>query len=281
MGLREAPAGSRLGERYGEWCVSQQTVWGNYLRSGRIRWCNDDPGFAGVDTEIANMRLSSAVWSFCANRVFGLGSDDLARLSSNTVLVAGADNLLFWILPTLFLSVVVRSGPPVKDVVVHPLILDEQGRKMSKSLGNVVSPDAILERHGADALRLSVLWRLDLQEPSLRFRAADVDAASALIADLRAALCSLKSRFPVEVAATWDADCRLLYRRMDDALARYDFANAMNGVKEAAARLLEAAAGGSRGERYRDYLRLLAPFMPGLAAEFLNERELQRSVGAA
>jgi len=84
-------------------------------------------------------------------------TDDLKRFYPTSVLVTGRDIIFFWVARMIFSALESMHEEPFKEVFIHGLVLDPQGRKMSKSLGNGVDPIEIIEQYGADTLRFMLI----------------------------------------------------------------------------------------------------------------------------
>ena len=140
-----------------DWCVSRQLWWGHRIPA----WYKDDlvkvqvecPGDGWVqDEDVLDTWFSSALWPFST-----LGwpekTDLLERYYPTNVLVTGYDIIFFWVARMLFQGVEFTHKAPFKDILIHGLIRDSEGRKMSKSLGNGVDPFDVIEKYGTDSLR--------------------------------------------------------------------------------------------------------------------------------
>ncbi len=144
-----------------DWCVSRQLWWGHRIpayynkKTGEVKVCMDAPEDIEnweQDSDVLDTWFSSALWPFST---FGWPNktEDLERYFPTSCLVTGYDIIFFWVSRMIFQSLEMTGRRPFKDVVIHGLVRDELGRKMSKSLGNGVDPIAVIDQYGADALR--------------------------------------------------------------------------------------------------------------------------------
>ena len=108
------------------------------------------------DEDVLDTWFSSALWPFST-----LGwpdkTEDLAYFYPTSVLVTGYDIIFFWVARMIFSGIEQMGKPPFHTVLIHGLVRDAQGRKMSKSLGNGVDPLEVIDQYGADALRFSLV----------------------------------------------------------------------------------------------------------------------------
>ncbi len=155
------------------WCISRQLWWGHripawYAPDGSVFVAETaeaaqaqadaalGPGTALTqDEDVLDTWFSSGLWPFST-----LGwpeqTAELARYYPTDVLVTGFDIIFFWVARMMMLSLHVMGDVPFREVVIHGLVRDERGQKMSKSKGNVIDPLALIDEYGADALRLAV-----------------------------------------------------------------------------------------------------------------------------
>ena len=152
-----------------DWCISRQLWWGHRIPAF---YC-DDCGEIVVtkeasavcpkcgkpmrqDPDTLDTWFSSALWPF-STLGWPAKTEDLERFYPTDTLVTGYDIITFWVSRMMVAGMAHMDQVPFKDVLIHGLVRDSQGRKMSKSLGNGIDPLEIIENHGADALRFALV----------------------------------------------------------------------------------------------------------------------------
>ncbi|MGM9903087.1 MAG: valine--tRNA ligase [Enterococcus sp.] len=145
-----------------DWVISRQLWWGHQIPA----WYHKETGemYVGMeapadsenwyqDPDVLDTWFSSALWPFSTMGWPDTESEDYQRYFPTSTLVTGYDIIFFWVSRMIFQSLEFTDRRPFENVLIHGLIRDEQGRKMSKSLGNGIDPMEVIEKYGADALR--------------------------------------------------------------------------------------------------------------------------------
>lgn len=176
-------------ENIRDWCISRQLWWGHRIPAWYCNSCGEvtvsgedvtccqhcQSNDIRQDEDVLDTWFSSALWPFST-----LGwpeqTDDLKRYFPTNVLVTGYDIIYFWVARMIFSSLEFTGQIPFKDVLVHGLVRDAEGRKMSKSLGNGIDPLEVIKQYGADAMRY-MLSTSSTPGQDLRFRWERVEQA--------------------------------------------------------------------------------------------------------
>ncbi|TCN15422.1 valyl-tRNA synthetase [Bacillus sp. BK006] len=149
-------------ENIRDWCISRQLWWGHRIPA----WYHKETGEVYVDHEapadienweqdsdVLDTWFSSALWPFSTMGWPDVDAADFKRYYPTNVLVTGYDIIFFWVSRMIFQGLEFTDKRPFDDVLIHGLVRDAEGRKMSKSLGNGVDPMEVIEKYGADSLR--------------------------------------------------------------------------------------------------------------------------------
>lgn len=147
-------------ENVHDWVISRQLWWGHqipawYNEAGEMYVGEEAPEGEGwtQDEDVLDTWFSSALWPFSTMGWPDENSADFIRYFPTSTLVTGYDIIFFWVSRMIFQSLEFTGKSPFHNVLIHGLIRDEEGRKMSKSLGNGIDPMDVIEKYGADALR--------------------------------------------------------------------------------------------------------------------------------
>ncbi|WP_102279324.1 valine--tRNA ligase [[Lactobacillus] timonensis] len=168
-----------------DWVISRQLWWGHQIPA----WYNKQTGetYVGMeapkdaenweqDPDVLDTWFSSALWPFTTMGWPDTNAADFKRYFPTSTLVTGYDIIFFWVSRMIFQSLQFTGKAPFRNVILHGLIRDEQGRKMSKSLGNGIDPMDVIDKYGVDALR----WFLtngSTPGQDIRFSYKKMDAA--------------------------------------------------------------------------------------------------------
>jgi valyl-tRNA synthetase len=157
-------------ENIRDWCISRQLWWGHRIPAWYCQECEaiivhrEDPDRCDQcdsmnlvqDPDVLDTWFSSGLWPFST-----LGwpetTDDLQRFYPTTMMETGYDILFFWVARMIMTGLAFTGEVPFRTVYLHGLVRDEQGRKMSKTLGNVIDPLELMDTYGTDALRFTLL----------------------------------------------------------------------------------------------------------------------------
>ena len=301
-------------ENIRDWCISRQLWWGHRIpvwycddcgevvctREGEPSVC---PKCGGThlrqDEDVLDTWFSSALWPFST-----LGwpdeTPDFNYFYPTDVLVTGYDIIPFWVMRMMFSGIEHTDKVPFRDVLIHGLVRDEQGRKMSKSLGNGIDPLEIIEKYGADSLRLSLVTGVAPGNDT-RFTDTKVEASRNFINKIwnasRFVLMNVKdekvpalSEIKLQPADRWIISrLQATIREVDSALRKFDLGIAADKLTDFMwndfcdwyIELSKPALYGEDAEKRRgalgvlmfvleNALRLLHPFIPFVTEEIYS-----------
>ena len=157
-------------ENLHDWCISRQLWWGHQIpvwycaECGHMTCTREDPcacqkcGSTKIerDPDVLDTWFSSALWPF-STLGWPENSEDLARYYPTDVLVTGYDIITFWVSRMIVSGMEHMEKAPFHTVLIHGLVRDDKGRKMSKSLGNGIDPLEMIDQYGCDALRMNMV----------------------------------------------------------------------------------------------------------------------------
>ena len=158
-------------ENIQDWCISRQLWWGHRIPAyycadcGHITVAKQNPTKCEKcastniyqDEDTLDTWFSSALWPFSTMGWPNLDAEDYKTFYPTNALVTGYDIIFFWVVRMVFSGLYATGKKPFNDVVIHGIVRDSLGRKMSKSLGNGIDPIEVIDKYGADNLRFSVL----------------------------------------------------------------------------------------------------------------------------
>ena len=157
-------------ENIRDWCISRQLWWGHRIPA----WYCSDCGSTTVsesdvqecshchsknihqDEDVLDTWFSSALWPF-STMGWPVETPELKKFYPTSTLVTGYDIIFFWVARMIMMGLKFRGEVPFRNIFIHGLVRDEQGRKMSKSLGNGIDPVEVIDKYGADSLRFMLV----------------------------------------------------------------------------------------------------------------------------
>ncbi len=158
-------------ENVHDWCISRQLWWGHQIpawycdKCGHINVKREDPTECEAcgckeltrEEDVLDTWFSSALWPFSTMGWPDKDAEALNYWYPTSIMVTGYDIIFFWVARMIFSGMEQMKKEPFKTVLIHGLVRDDKGRKMSKSLGNGIDPLEMVDRYGADALRFNLI----------------------------------------------------------------------------------------------------------------------------
>lgn len=153
-----------------DWCISRQLWWGHRIPAWYCETCNHvtvsesdvvacekcNSKNVKQDDDVLDTWFSSALWPF-STMGWPQETETLKTFYPTSALVTGHDIIFFWVARMIMMGLEFKKDVPFRDIIIHGLIRDSQGRKMSKSLNNSIDPVEMIDKYGADALRFTLL----------------------------------------------------------------------------------------------------------------------------
>ncbi|HHV44012.1 MAG TPA: valine--tRNA ligase [Firmicutes bacterium] len=242
-------------ENIRDWCISRQLWWGHRIPVWYCDNCGEtivskvDPTHCPKcnsdrltqDPDVLDTWFSSALWPF-STMGWPDATKDLERYYPTSLLVTGFDIIFFWVARMIVMGMEFTGKPPFSEVLIHGLVRDSQGRKMSKSLGNGVDPLEVIEEYGADALRFTLVRGGSLGN-DMRYYPEQVEAsrnfANKVWNATRFALMNLDGFVPAATPTDFSLGDRWILsryqrtvERVTNYLSEYDLAEASRAIYE-------------------------------------------------
>ncbi|NNL64653.1 MAG: valine--tRNA ligase, partial [Myxococcales bacterium] len=224
-------------ENIRDWTISRQLWWGHRIPAWRCEDCNEwtvaveDPPHCHAcgenrlvqEEDVLDTWFSSGLWPFST-----LGWPDrtpeLERFYPTSVLSTGFDIIFFWVARMMMLGMHFMEDVPFRDVYIHPLVRDAEGKKMSKSKGNVIDPIELMSAHGTDALRFT-LTALTAQGRDIKLGEAQLATGRTFVTKLwnaaRFGLMNLEGHAPGAAGGAGSLYDRWITTRLHEARERY------------------------------------------------------------
>lgn len=295
-------------ENVHDWCISRQLWWGHRIPAFYCQDCGETivskedievcpkcGGKVKQDDDVLDTWFSSALWPFST-----LGwpddTEELKYFYPTSVLVTGYDIIFFWVARMIFSGIEHMGQVPFKDVYIHGLVRDSQGRKMSKSLGNGIDPLEIIDEYGADALRFTLAtgnspgndmrFYTERVEASRNFANKIWNASRFVLMNLSIDKCELPDRDKLEISDRWIlSEYNDLVKEVTDNLDKYELGIAVSKLYDfiwdkfcdwyielVKPRFFEEGESNITAQQVLVYvlsntLKLLHPFMPFITEE--------------
>ncbi len=295
-------------ENVHDWCISRQLWWGHRIPAFYCEDCGETivskeditvcpkcGGKVKQDEDVLDTWFSSALWPFST-----LGwpekTKELEHFYPTSVLVTGYDIIFFWVARMIFSALEHTGEVPFKDVYIHGLVRDSQGRKMSKSLGNGIDPLEIIDKYGADALRFTLAtgnspgndmrFYIERVEASRNFANKIWNASRFVLMNLSIDTCALPDRSKLTIADKWIISAyNDLVKEVTDNLEKYELGIAVSKLYDfiwdsfcdwyielVKPRFFEEGESNTTAQQVLVYvlsntLKLLHPFMPFITEE--------------
>lgn len=238
-----------------DWCISRQIWWGHRIPVWYCNACPDKPIVSKItpdicpfcggkdlkqDDDVLDTWFSSALWPF-STLGWPQNTPDLARYYPTTLLITGYDILTFWVSRMITMGYAKTGQKPFSHVYLHGLIRDAEGKKMSKSLGNVMDPLQLIDQYGADALRFSLASLATLGGQDIRYSEEKIAACRnfankvwnvtryvmMILGETSVSIDLNKATFPDDLAAKWiQHTFTQAIERITKALEQYNFSMA-------------------------------------------------------
>ena len=218
-------------ENVHDWCISRQLWWGHRIPAFYCDDCGEmtvsktdahtSPKCGGThirqEEDVLDTWFSSALWPF-STLGWPDNTEDLKYFYPTNLLVTGYDIITFWVSRMITMGLEEMQVPPFQTVLIHGLVRDELGRKMSKSLGNGVDPLEVIDQYGADALRFSLVMGVSAGNDT-RYIPARVESARNFANKIwnasRFVLMNVTKKAPLDTAHLTAADQWILSRFQD------------------------------------------------------------------